>query len=296
MSDKKKKGGCLKIGFTAFAVLMGLGIILNFFDDQSWKKNRAALIEQITQAKAADDFEKAYELTQPHLDRVNTDEEFASLTTEVIDWYKRQEWNKILAEFRVAYGAKNYDQVLALATQHKSQLDQAPELVSIIQEAKKWQKARDAEALVTKKKAEAEALASIPLHQRIKDRLHLKIGSKTSLFGDDRTWKKLRNVDAVEENDHASISLNNELSELSIFNDVSKVIETVLEFEEINSIHVQVFSEYIDTNGEISSLPFVNVNITREAAHQANWKNLRSHYKVQQFLEKKGEVIIRGEK
>ncbi len=55
-------------------------------------------------------------------------------------------------------------------------------------------------------------------------------------------------------------------------------------------------SEYMDSDGNVSSLPFVNISISRDAVTKANWENLRSYGKVEKFLRKNGEVIMRGKR
>ncbi len=296
MSDKKKKGGCLKIGLVVFVVFIVLGFILSFFEDKAWEKERVEIMAEITQAKNHGDLKTAYDLTEPYLDRVETDDEFASITEDVVAWKEQQELNQINDEFKKAESENNDTLILELAAKHKARLSKMPEASKIAKEADDRQKARKAKELAAKQKAEADALAARPLHQKIKDLLHLKVGSKTSLFGEERKWKALRNVDAIKGSEHASITFDNESSEMSVFNDISKVIESVFEFNEINTLNIQVFSEYMDTNGNTSSLLFLNVKLNREAAKKANWNNLRSYNKVRGFLEKNGQVIMRGKR
>lgn len=143
---------------------------------------------------------------------------------------------------------------------------------------------------------EIKELVNVPLYQKIKDQLHLDVGAKTSLFGNEKKWKQLRNVDVYDESKVASVSFDSDEAELLIFEDVSKVIEAVLKFEEINTVKIQVFSQYIDDNGNIQSLPFLNVNLNRDAVDQVNWKNLRSYGKVESFLRQKSEFTKRRER
>ena len=51
----------------------------------------------------------------------------------------------------------------------------------------------------------------------------------------------------------------------------------------------------MDDSGNVVMLSWVNVKLTRDAAVNANWENLRRYDKVKEFLVQKGEVRGRGE-